>query len=45
MDKLGLQSLSFPQDNDPKNTAKVVQEWLLYHTSQSADFNPEFKSE
>ncbi|GFX98856.1 transposable element Tcb2 transposase [Trichonephila clavipes] len=46
--KLGLDE-SFPlqQDNDPKHTARVVREWLLYNVRkqvktppQSAELNP-----
>lgn len=30
---------TFPEDNDPKNTAKITQEALACH-SQSPDLNP-----
>ena len=46
--ELSLQgSWIFQQNNDPNYTAKVVQEWLLFHTpkmlnhpTQSLDLNP-----
>ncbi|GFW65152.1 transposable element Tcb2 transposase [Trichonephila clavipes] len=46
--KLGLNgSFTFQQDNDPKHTARVVREWLLYNVRkqvkrppQSPDLNP-----
>lgn len=45
--QLGLNdSFIFQQDNDPKHTALIVKEWLLYHTKQlktppqSPDLNP-----
>ena len=46
--KLGLgNNFVFQQDNDPKHTAKIVKEWLLYKTPkqlhsppQSPDLNP-----
>jgi hypothetical protein len=48
VDKLGLpRDYWFQQDNDPKHTAFVVREWLLYNTPkqlktppQSPDLNP-----
>lgn len=47
-EKLGIAGdFSFYQDNDPKHSARVVQEWLLYNTPkvlktppQSPDLNP-----
>ena len=46
-EKLGIKgSFHFYQDNDPKHTAGIVKEWLLYHCSrviktppQSPDLN------
>ncbi|GFX87299.1 transposable element Tcb2 transposase [Trichonephila clavipes] len=41
-DKLGLGSnFIFQQDNDPKNTAFVIKEWLLYHCRNQLNTPPQ----
>ena len=39
--KLGLlEDFHFQQANDPKHTARVVKEWIVYNTPQSSDIDP-----